>query len=111
VPSELAGSWRRTIDTTGAPAAGSAGNPTDTFTPSGTYTITFEKQWILDHFPGAFTAASQDTGAGWEITSDWTPGPTMLHVQGAVTFKVSNDSDQLGGWWCEPGGPAADYSW
>src|SRR5262245_50499720 len=39
-PSALAGTWQRTIDTSAAPKAGSTGNPTSTFTPSGTYAIT-----------------------------------------------------------------------
>lgn len=114
VPAALAGTWRRTItDTSGAPAPGSAGNPTETLTPPGTYTITFERQWIHDVFPCTtspcrFVAA---TGAGALFDSDWTPGPKTFYVQGEVTFRVFNNSQRLAGWWCQTWGPPATYRW
>jgi hypothetical protein len=114
VPAALAGTWRRTVtDTSGAPAPGSAGNPTGTLTPPGTYTITFERQWIHDVFPCTtspcrFVAA---TGAGGLFDSDWTPGAKTFYVQGEVTFRVFNDSQRLAGWWCQTWGPSATYRW
>jgi hypothetical protein len=114
VPAALAGTWHRKItDTSGAPSPGSAGNPTDTLTPPGTYTITFERSWIHDVFPCTtspcrFIAA---TGAGQLFDSDWTPGPKTFYVQGEVTFRVSNNSQRLAGWWCETWGPSATYKW
>src|SRR5215210_1853182 len=50
-PAALAGTWKRTIDTSSAPKPGSKGNPTSTFTPSGIYRLTFEKRWMRDQFP------------------------------------------------------------
>jgi hypothetical protein len=57
---------------------------------------------------------SVNTGAGWIFDYDWEPGPTQFHVQGAVTFRVFNDSpfgDAEGGSRCSMGGPGADYRW
>jgi hypothetical protein len=114
-PAALAGSWQRTINTAAAPAPGSSGNPTDTYTPDGTYTITFSRKWIEDHVAGKFTISGSingNTGAGEEYLSDWTPGPKSFHVQGAVSIQpFDSNTDQLGGWWCNPGGPGANYSW
>lgn len=42
-PAALVGSWQRTTNTANAPTPGSPGNPTDTYTPDGTYTITFSR--------------------------------------------------------------------
>ena len=114
-PAVLVGSWQRTIDTAAAPAPGSPGNPTDTYTPDGTYTITFSRKWIEDHFAGKFTISGSingNTGAGEEYLSDWTPGAKSFHVQGAVSIQPFDpNTDQLGGWWCNPGGPGANYTW
>jgi len=114
-PAALVGSWQRTINTANAPAPGSPGNPTDTDTPDGTYTITFSRKFIEDRLPGKFTISgsiNDNTGDGEEYLDDWTPGPHSFHVQGAVSIQPFNsNTDQLGGWWCEPGGPAANYSW
>jgi hypothetical protein len=111
-PAVLAGTWRRTIDTSGAPKPGSAGNPTNTFTPSGTYTMTFEKRWIRDKFPGKFVyPQSNNTGAGFVFLDDYTAGPTRLHVVGEVIFHLMSDKLAEGGWWCYSSGPPADYDW
>jgi hypothetical protein len=114
-PAALVGSWQRTINTAGAPAPGSAGNPTSTITPDGTYTITFSQKWIEDHFPGKFSISGSivgNSGDGFELLSDWTPGRATFHVQGAVSIQPFDvNTDQLGGSWCEWGGPAANYSW
>lgn len=114
-PPAILGSWQRTVDTADAPTPGSSGNPTDTDTPSGTYTITFSRKWIEDHFPGKFTISGSigdATGDGFELLSDWTPKPTTLHVAGAISIQpFDGDTDQLGGSWCYWGGPGADYTW
>ena len=114
-PPALVGSWQRTINTANAPAPGSAGNPTDTITPDGTYTITFSRKWIEDHFPGKFSISGSivgNSGDGFELLTDWTPGPTSFHVQGAVSIQPFDvNTDQLGGSWCYWGGPGANYSW
>jgi hypothetical protein len=114
-PAALVGSWQRTINTTNAPTPGSAGNPTDTITPDGTYTITFSREWIEDHFPGKFSISGSikgNSGDGFELLSDWTPSSTSFHVQGAVSIQPFDvNTDQLGGSWCNWGGPGANYSW
>jgi hypothetical protein len=111
-PAELAGTWQRTIDTSNAPKPGSKGNPTSTFTPSGLYRITFEKRWIRDKFPGKFVyPASNKTGHGFIFLSDYTFTPKLLHVRGEVIFHPLSFKLPEGGWWCHPGGPAADYRW
>jgi hypothetical protein len=114
-PAALVGSWHRTIDTSDAPPPGSSGNPTDTDTPSGTYTITFSRKWIEDHFPGKFTISGSingSTGDGFELLTDWTPKPSTFHVAGAISIQpFDGNTDQLGGSWCHWGGPGADYTW
>jgi hypothetical protein len=65
-PAALAGTWERTIDTSAAPKPGSAGNPTDTPAPDGTYKLTFEPRWVRENFPGSYVfLASNDTGEGF----------------------------------------------
>jgi hypothetical protein len=114
-PAALVGSWQRTVNTSDAPPPGSSGNPTDTDTPSGTYTITFSRKWIEDHFPGKFTISgsiNDSTGDGFELLTDWTPKPTTFHVAGSISIQpFDGNTDQLGGSWCYWGGPAADYTW
>ena len=110
----IAGTWKRKIaDTSGAPVAGSTGNPTDTLTPPGTYRITFDRRWIHDEFPCTDSPCTyvSSTGAGGEFDSDWDPGATTFHVQGEVTFRMFADTDRLAGWWCQTWGPAATYTW
>jgi len=111
-PSTLAGKWQRTVDAHAAPKPGSAGNPTETFTPSGVYTIDFERRWIRDDFPGKFVyPASNRTGNGFVFLNDYTPGKARFHVAGEVVFHPLSLRLAEGGWWCEPYGPPADYSW
>lgn len=111
-PAPLAGTWARTIDTATAPKPGSSGNPTDTFTPNGRYTLTFDKRWMRDHFPGSFVyPQSNKTGNGFVFLSDYTAGPTRLHVVGEVIFHPSSDQLAEGGSWCYNSGPPADYNW
>jgi hypothetical protein len=114
VPAALAGTWQRTIpDTSRAPKAGSAGNPTDTLTPPGTYKLTFERRWIHDDFPCTTSPCRfvSGTGAGGQFDSDWTPGAKTFYVQGEVTFRTFKDTDRLAGWWCQTWGPPATYIW
>jgi hypothetical protein len=111
-PATLAGTWQRNIpDTSGAPAAGTPGNPTDTFTPPGTYTMVVEKRWIQVRFPGTFhRPASDDTGEGWIFDSDYSAGPTSFRTFGAVTFDTFHDQAETG-WFCWADGPPGDYNW
>jgi hypothetical protein len=114
VPAALAGTWKRDIpNTSGAPKPGSAGNPTDSLTPPGTYTMIIEKRWIKHIQPGKYDQPVSDkTGDGVEYESDYTPGPTTFRVYGAVTRFPFNDAlADGGGWWCWEDGPPATYSW
>jgi hypothetical protein len=113
VPSALAGSWQRTIDTSGAPKPGTSGNPTDTLTPSGTYQLAFDRAWIRDTFPCDTSPCrfNPKTGGGGEGVSDWTPAAGTFTVRGPVTFRVFHNTDRLGGWWCWEDGPSAKYTW
>jgi hypothetical protein len=111
-PAGLGGTWRRTIpDTSGAPAPGSKGNPSDTFTPPGTYTMVIEKRWIQVRFPGAFHRPQSDnTGEGWILDSDYSAGPNSLSALGPVIFDTSHEQAETG-WWCLEDGPEGDYLW
>ena len=111
-PATLAGTWRRTIaDTSGAPASGSAGNPTETHTPPGTYTMVIEKRWIQVRFPGTYRLPkSESTGEGWVLDSDYTADPTTLRALGSVVFRPFHDEAE-GGQWCWEDGPESQYAW
>jgi hypothetical protein len=114
VPAALAGSWTRDVrNTSGAPAPGSAGNPTDTLTPPGVYKIAFDRRWIFDTFPCTDTPCTFNTktGAGGEFEDDWVPGATRFHVVGSVSHGVPSPTARLAGWWCQTWGPAATYTW
>jgi hypothetical protein len=111
-PSALAGTWRRTIDTTNAPKPGSVGNPTETFTPSGSYTLTFERRWARDKFPGSFVLPqSNKTGHGFVFLNDYIADATRIHLVGEVIFHPLSDELAEGGAWCTNAGPPADYRW
>jgi hypothetical protein len=108
---DIAGTWRRMIDTTGAPKVGSKANP-GTYTPSGVYRLTFEKRWMRDQFPGTFVyPASNTTGNGFIFLSDYAVTPTLLHVHNEVIFHPVSDKLAEGGWWCHEYGGDADYRW
>jgi hypothetical protein len=111
-PAALAGTWQRKLpDTSGAPVAGSPGNPTDTFTPVGTYTMVIDHRWIQVRFPGTYRSPQSDsTGEGWILDSDYTATPTSFRAFGAVTFDTHHDQAEAG-WWCWPDGPPTDYRW
>lgn len=112
LPTGLAGTWQRTIaDTSAAPAAGSPANPTDTYTPAGTYTMVISRQWIQVRFPGTFSSPeSDDTGEGWIIDNDFSAGPSSLRAFGGMTRQEYSGQPE-GGWWCYADGPPADYTW
>lgn len=111
-PTELAGKWERTIDTSDAPKPGSAGNPTDTVTPTGRYTMTFGKQWIRDQFPGKWVyPQSNNTGNGLYNFDDYTASATRIHVVGEVIFHPESEKLPEGGSWCYVNGPPATYDW
>jgi hypothetical protein len=110
-PAALAGTWKRTIeDTSAAPRVGSPGNPY-THTPPGTYTLVIDKRWIQARFPGRYVLpASEDSGEGWILDSDYTAGATSLLARGSVVFRPFNDEAE-GGQWCWEDGPASNYAW
>jgi hypothetical protein len=111
-PAGLGGTWQRAItDTSGAPEPGSKGNPTETLTPTGTYTMVIEKRWIQVRFPGTFRRPQSDnTGEGWILDSDYTAGPGGLRALGPVIFDTFHEQAETG-WWCLEDGPEADYTW
>jgi hypothetical protein len=101
-PHALAGSWRRSV--TEEQARDHA--------PAGVWTLTFERRWLRDKAPGKWNPVkSQDTGNGGVIDNYWVPRGKTFEVSGSVTKRVFRDVDAEGGWWCEPGGPTATYSW
>lgn len=113
-PAALAGTWERSIpDTSDAPAPGSPGNPTDSYTPPGTYRMVIDSRWIQHIQPGRFVQAISDhTGDGWYYESDYVASPTTFRVYGAVTrFQLNDTLADGGGWWCWQDGPAATYRW
>src|SRR5262249_21761462 len=84
-PAALAGTWQRTIDATGVPKPGSAGNPTSTLVAAGRWTITFEKRWVHDQAPGKFVfPKSNNDGTGFVFLDDYTATPTRINVVGEV---------------------------
>jgi hypothetical protein len=112
LPAGLAGTWRRTIaDTSGAPAAGTPDNPTDTFAPTGAYTMVIDKRQIQMRFPGRFHRPESDnTGEGWILDSDYTIETGILHAAGPVIFEPFHEQAEAG-WWCWQDGPSGDYEW
>jgi hypothetical protein len=108
-PAALAGSWSRNVPNPVPPDPAYPGDAV----PAGTWTITFDRRWLEERFPGTFDpATSPQTGAGNILLDDYTAGPETLTIYGAVTthplnFKIAAG----GGWWCAPGGPKGRYSW
>jgi hypothetical protein len=108
-PAELAGSWHRTVDTSGLR------NPPGVLNPSGTYTLTFDPRWIRATFPGRFVPgtgpnSSSNTGHGWMIDAYAVYNGSTITIAGAVNYHVLHASDQQGGFWCGPNNHAA-YNW
>jgi hypothetical protein len=97
-PAQLVGRWRRDVQ----------GTPETLGGPPGLWTLVFERRWLQDRAPGKW---NPDTQHGSVIDNYWVPGARTFEVAGSVTFRVLNDTDAEGGWWCEPGGPRAAYSW
>jgi hypothetical protein len=111
-PSALAGTWHRTLDTTAAPRGGSAANPTNTVVPTGSYTLTFERRWARDKFPGSWVLPqSNRNGNGLVFLNDYTADATRVHLAGEVIFHPYSDDLAEGGSWCHNSGPPADYKW
>lgn len=112
LPAGLAGSWQRTItDTSGSPAPGGPGNPTETFTPAGIYTMVIDKRMIQMRFPGTFRRPASDTsGEGWILDSDYAIQSSIVRALGPVTFEPFVEQAE-GGSWCWMDGPSGDYDW
>ena len=106
-PAALAGTWVRTVtDTASAP------KPGPNATPTGIYKLVFDSRWVQTRFPGKYVPkTSLKDGTGLIIDNDWTPGAKSFQALGGVQFKVLQDIDAEGGWWCDAGGPVATYSW
>jgi hypothetical protein len=101
-PAALAGRWQRSVSKSEARDQA----------PAGVWTLTFDRRWVKDKSPGKWDpVTSQSTGAGGIVDSYWVPGPRTFVVSGSVTTRILHDTDAEGGWWCEPGGPKATYSW
>ncbi|HZS58552.1 MAG TPA: hypothetical protein VFA43_04735, partial [Gemmatimonadaceae bacterium] len=107
VPSALAGSWQRTLSKPVPPDSGASGFQPN---PAGTYTITFTKQFIQDHFPGTYDT-SNTICYGCILDDDYVPGPTTFRVWGGVQFQPEQSWAAEGGEWCNTDGPPATYSW
>jgi len=109
-PAELAGSWQRDVATE-VPGGENCGGSDPV--PAGQWTLVFERRWIESHFPGTFDpATSPQTGAGNILLDDYVLGSNTFTVFGAVTTGPFDSSVAAGGgWWCEPGGPSATYTW
>ena len=110
-PSALAGTWVRTVtNTSDAPKL--SPNMGVTAIPTGTYKLVFDPRWVQTRFPGKYLGkASFKTSNGFIIDNDWTPAATSFQALGGVQFKVLQDIDAEGGWWCDAGGPVATYNW
>jgi hypothetical protein len=103
VPAELRGTWQRTpFSKVLVPGW-----------PTGTYKLVFDSRWIKLIHPGPFDPVkSAPTGQGYINYFDWNPtGANRFHAQGAVTLKAQGPKDRVGGWLCEPSGPASNYTW
>ena len=93
------------------PPQESPGNPTDTKTPAGIYTMVIKPSEIQVRFPGAFQRpASDNTGAGWILDSDYAIARTTIRIAGPVTFEPFHDQAE-GGPWCFVDGPSGTYEW
>jgi hypothetical protein len=107
VPTALAGTWQRTLADPVPPDPGATGNQPN---PAGSYTITFDKRWIQDHYPGTYEA-SNSICYGCIIDNDYVPGASTFQVWGATTFAPDFTWKAEGGWWCNADGPGATYTW
>jgi hypothetical protein len=107
VPVALAGTWQRTLADPVPPTAGATGDETN---PAGTYTITFDKRWIQDHYPGTYDA-SKNSCDGCITDDDYVPSASTFQVWGSVTIAPESTWEAEGGWWCNAGGPGATYTW
>jgi hypothetical protein len=112
VPAALAGTWKRTIRKPVPPDPGASGSLPN---PAGSYTITFARPWIRDRYPGTFKpiTSPRQLCKGCILDDDYVPSPTTFKVWGAVTTSpmVDPSPNPIGGWWCNPDGPSATYTW
>jgi hypothetical protein len=66
---------------------------------------------IQVRLPGTFKRpASDNTGAGWILDSDYSVAGSTLRVAGPVSFEPFDDQAE-GGPWCYVDGPSGDYDW
>jgi hypothetical protein len=108
-PTQLAGTWQHDVPHSVPADRGVSG---DAAVPGGTWTLIFERRWAEAIAPGTFDPViSQTTGFGYILDSDYVPKATSFHIAGAVSIGVLHDEDRRGGWWCNAGGPEADYTW
>ena len=112
LPAGLAGTWQRSVsDTSGAPPAGSAGNPTDTILPEGALRDRDRQADAPGALPGKFVRpASDDSGEGWILDSDYTVtakgcAPPVPSPSSPSTYRPRQAR------WCWPDGPSGDYGW
>ena len=106
---QLAGRWRRDVP---QPVPADPGASGSAAVPAGAWTLEFDQRWLETTAPGAFDPVeSAKTGFGYILDSDYVPGNGRFHVAGSVTIAPITDANPRGGWWCDPEGPEADYSW
>jgi hypothetical protein len=108
-PAQLAGTWQHDVPHSVPADPGASG---DAAVPGGTWTLVFDRRFAETIAPGTFDPVqSQTTGFGYVLDSDYIPKATSFHIAGAVSIEVPRDEKRRGGWWCDPWGPEADYSW
>jgi hypothetical protein len=106
-PPALAGRWERTLAKS-VPAPGGEGAGA----PAGRWLLVFDRKWVQDRAPGRWDpVTSATTGSGGIVDNEWVPGARRFELGGGVTTRITTDADAEGGWWCDPGGPSATYSW
>jgi hypothetical protein len=105
-PAQLAGRWQRMVSRAVHDPTG-GGNA-----PAGSWTINFERRWIEDVAPGRWDPrTSNRTGLGGIVDNDWIPSTTTFQIAAGIQTRILRDENARGGWWCEPGGPFATYTW
>src|SRR5262249_9264830 len=110
VPAALAGSWRRTLSHVVPADPGAKGAQPG---PAGPYTMTFDPRWVDDRSPGTWSSSEgeHDVCNGCIVNDDYVAAAHSLRVWGSVIDSPSATWKARGGWWCDPDGPPATYSW